>query len=232
MANEAIVKTVNDLIAKGRIQEGMRDEYVALLENNLQHDLLRGADYTNKTKALAQERRDAEQRIQQEYQKVQAERAKLEAWQNQVQGELSKLDALPEMTAKIAAYEQALKDYQIYDQVTVPTVPTVPKQTQPTNPSPVARMRQDEDNPYMTKQNAGQVLRDYAALQSKINNINYEHIKLFGEPLRDDLVSHFFDTGEDPEAHWRVKYGVESKRQQLREQEAQAERAKIREEER
>src|SRR5690242_13088935 len=105
MANESIIRTVDDLIAKGRIQRELRDEYIQHFESGLQNDLLRGADYTNKTKALAQERQQAEQRLQSEYQKLQSERAKLEQWQHQVQGELSKLDALPEMTAKIAAYE-------------------------------------------------------------------------------------------------------------------------------
>lgn len=227
MANESVIRAVDDLIAKGRIQRELRDEYIQHLESNLQNDLLRGADYTNKTKQLAAERTAAEDRLRQEYQRLQAERAKLEQWQSQVQGELSKLDALPAMTAKIAAYEQALKDYQIYDQVSVPEVPKSTYQ-----PSPVEKVIQgNNQNPrFMTMETAGAALRDFALLQSKVSRIQTQHMRLFGEPLDDDLVSHYLDTGEDPEQHWRVKYNVDARRQQADESRRQAEYLKNREE--
>lgn len=230
MANESIVKTVDDLIADGRIPRDLRDEYIQRLENGLQNDLLRGADYTNKTKELANERRAYEDRIRQEQQKLQAERAKLEQWQNNVQGELSKLDALPEMAAKLAAYEQTLRDYQILDQVSVPTLPK--PNYQPTPVEKVIQGQNQSQGRFMTMETAGAALRDFALLQSKVSRIQAQHQKLFGEPLEDDLISHYLDTGEDPEQHWRIKHGVDAKRQQMTIANQEAERAKIREEER
>lgn len=217
------------MIQRGRISRDLRDEYIQHFETNLSSDLLRGADYTNKTKALAQERQQVEQRLQAEYQKLQNDRQRLEQWQHQVQGELSKLDALPEMTAKLAAYEQALKDYQIYDQV---QVPQVPKSTTPSYQPPQQQQQhqQQQGSRFMTVETAGAALRDFAMLQSKVNRIQLEHQRLFGEPMTDDLVSHYLDTGEDPEQHWKVKYNVEARKQQAYETNRQAEMAKLREE--
>lgn len=226
MANESIERAVDDMIAKGRISRDLRDEYIQHFETNLSSDLLRGSDYTNKTKQLADERRAAEQKLQAEYQKLQSDRARLEQWQNQVQGELGKLDALPEMAAKLAAYEQALKDYQIYDQVHVPQIP------KPTAPSyaPPQQQQQQQTGRFMTMETAGAALRDFALLQSKVNRVQLEHQRLFGEPLMDDLISHYLDTGEDPEAHWRVKYNVDARKQHIFETNRLAEMAKLKEE--
>lgn len=230
MPNEAIERAVDDMIQKGRISRDLRDEYIQHFETNLQSDILRGADYTNKTKQLAEEKRANEQRLQAEYQKLQADRARLEQWQHQVQGELSKLDALPEMAAKLAAYEQALKDYQILDQVQVPTLPRNNYQ-----PSPVERVIQGQNQPqqsnrFMTVETAGAALRDFAVLQSKVSRIQAQHMKLFGEALEDDLVGHYLDTGEDPEQHWRIKYAVDARKQHIFETNRLAEIAKIKEE--
>lgn len=231
MANEAIERAVDDLIQQGRVQRELRDEYIRHFETNLQSDLLRGADYTNKTKQLADEKRAYEQRLQADYQKLQQDRARLEQWQNQVQGELSKLDALPELAAKVAAYEQALKDYDIYDRVSVPTVPKTPPTREQMYHNPnLQPTQQQTPGRFMTMETAGAALRDFALLQSKVSRVQAQHMKLFGEPLEDDLVSHYLDTGEDPEAHWRVKYAVDAKKQQIFEANRLAEIAKIREE--
>lgn len=231
MANEAIERAVDDMIQKGRISRDLRDEYIQHFETNLQSDILRGADYTNKTKELANERRAYEQNLQQERQKLQADRARLEQWQNQVQGELSKLDALPEMAAKLAAYEQALKDYQILDQV---QVPQIPKPTLPTREqmyhNPGLQQQQQQQGRFMTMETAGAALRDFALLQSKVSRIQSQHMKLFGEALEDDLVGHYLDTGEDPEQHWRIKYAVDARKQHIFETNRLAEIAKIKEE--
>lgn len=228
MANEAIERAVDDMIQKGRISRDLRDEYIQHFETNLSNDLLRGADYTNKTKQLSQERQAAEQKLQAEYQKLQSDRARLEQWQNQVQGELSKLDALPEMAAKLAAYEQTLKDYNIYDQVSVPTLPKAPQQMF-NNPSPQPQQTQQPGR-FMTVETAGAALREMALLQSKVARIQNQHTKLFGETLEDDLVSHYLDTGEDPEQHWRIKYNVDARKQQIFETNRLAEMAKLKEE--
>jgi hypothetical protein len=226
MPNDAIVRAVDDMIQKGRISRDLRDEYIQHFEQNLSSDLLRGADYTNKTKQLADEKRAYEQKLQAEYQKLQSDRARLEQWQQQVQGELGKLDALPEMAAKLAAYEQALKDYQIYDQV---QVPTLPKATNPSYTPPTVQ-QQPQQAKFMTMQDAGAALREMALLQSKVNRIQNEHQKLFGEFLPDDLVSHYLDTGEDPEQHWRIKYNVDARKSQIFESNRLAEMAKLKEE--
>lgn len=230
MANAAVERAVDDLIAKGRVQRELRDEYIQHFETNLQNDILRGSDYTNKTKELANERRAQEDRIRQEQQKLQADRARLEQWQNQVQGELSKLDSLPEMSAKLAAYEQALRDYQILDQVSVPTVPK-PNNYQPT---PVEKVIQGQNaqpsGRYMTMETAGAALRDFALLQSKVSRIMAQHQQLYKEPLDDDLISHFLETGEDPEQFWRIKYGIDAKRQQMQEDSQRARDEQIKQE--
>lgn len=228
MANESIERAVDDMITKGRISRDLRDEYIRHFEENLSNDLLRGADYTNKTKQLAEERRATEQRLQQEYQKLQSERQKLEQWQGQVQGELSKLDALPEMAAKLAAYEQALKDYQIYDQVSVPAI--LPKSATPSYTPPVQQQQTQSPGEFMTLKTAGAALRDFALLNSKVSRISAQHQKLFGEPLEDDLVAHYLDTGEDPEQYWRVKYAVDARKTQIFEADRLAQVAKIKEE--
>jgi hypothetical protein len=228
MPNEAIEKAVEDLITQGRIPRDLKNEYVSHFEKNLENELLRGADYTNKTKQLAEEKRQLQSQLQSEYQKLQSERQRLEQWQGQVQGELSKLDALPQMAAKLAAYEQALKDYQIYDQVHVPTLPgTTPT---PSYQPPVQPRTEPTDGQFMTLKTAGAALRDFALLQSKVSRIQAQHQKLFGEPLEDDLVGHYLDTGEDPEQHWRVKYAVDQRKQHIFETNRLAEVAKIKEE--
>jgi len=50
MANEAIERAVDDMIAKDRISRDLRDEYINHFETNLSSDLLRGSDYTTKLK--------------------------------------------------------------------------------------------------------------------------------------------------------------------------------------
>ena len=82
----------------------------------------------------------------------------------------------------------------------------------------------------MTMETAAGALRDFALLQSKVNRIQNQHMQLFGQTLEDDLVSHFLDTGEDPEQHWRIKYAVDAKKQQIFEANRLAEMAKIKEE--
>ena|SRR5689334_13136122 len=231
MANEAIERAVDDMIQKGRISRDLRDEYIQHFETNLQNDLLRGADYTNKTKQLSEERRAAEQRLQQEYQKLQSDRARLEQWQGQVQGELSKLDALPEMAAKLAAYEQTLRDYNIYDQVSIPTLPKAPPTREQMFHNPnLQPSQQPQGGKFMTMETAGAALRDFALLQSKVSRIQNQHMKLFGETLEDDLIGHYLDTGEDPEQHWKVKYNVDARKQHIFETNRLAELAKIKEE--
>jgi len=133
MANEAIERAVQSLIDSGRISRDLKNEYVTHLESQLQNEILRGADYTNKTKALAAEKRQIEESLAQERARLNSERAKLAQWQDQVSGQLQEYDRvmkeLPSLTAKISAYEQALNDFQIMDRVQVPNTPAIPSIT-------------------------------------------------------------------------------------------------------
>lgn len=229
MANPAIEKVVDDLISSGRVSRDLRNEYIAQLETGLRDDLLRGSDYTNKTKQLAEEKRQLQQQMESEYSKLQGEKRRLEQWQTQVQGELSKLDQLPEMTATLAAYEQALKDYGVLDRVVVPsmTAKSTPSHTPNAQPH-----QHTTANAFLTKQDAGAALRDFAGLYGRADVIRARHLKLFGDFLEDDLVGHYLETGEDMEKYWRVKYGVESKEQEIARKKEEEWVAKIREEER
>jgi len=218
----------------------MRDQYVNLLAANPELDqefsslFLRGSDYTRKTQQLAEERRDAEAKLRDEWGKFQSEKAKLEQWQGQVQGDLNEynkvIKEMPAVKARMAAAEQALRDYQIYDQVSLPSVDV--SHDSPT-PKPPMQRDQTPTNPhFVTLEDANNAMSKLMALNGKIMKIQAQHQRLFGEPLDDDLIDHFARTGEDPEAHWRVKYGVEAKQAELRTRNEEAERARIREEER
>lgn len=236
MPNEAVEKAVDDLIAKGRISRDLRAEYIRDLESNLQNDLLRGADYTNKTKSLAAERRQAEEWLNQERQKIQAERQRLEHWQNQVGSQLEDYDKvmkeLPSLTARVSAYEQALKDYQIYDKIDIPSVsPSIPSITdRKEQPRSMPEKNPPADAPWLSREAAAGALKEFALLNGKIAKIQAQHMRLFGEPLDDDLYSHYMETGEDPERHWAVKYNVQGKREEINQKTREAEIAKMREE--
>jgi len=85
------------------------------------------------------------------------------------------------------------------------------------------------DVPFLTRDAAAGALREFAVLTGKMSKIQAQHQKLFNEPLDDDLISHFFETGQDPEEHWRVKYNVEGKRNEIAARNREAEIAKMRE---
>jgi hypothetical protein len=212
----------------------MRTEYVSLIERGLGDHLLRGSDYTNKTKALAEERRQAEAWIQQERQKLQLERQKLDGWYNQVQGELQEYESVKkEVLPKVAAYEQALKDYRlddgrpILDAVNVPqrTIPPAPSYQPPANPT-----NPQVTNKYLTVDDANKFGGNLLNLMKTVTKIGNEHQRLFGQPLDDDLIEHFTETGQDPYEHWRVKYAVDNRKAELAQQQRDAEYAKMKEE--
>jgi hypothetical protein len=221
MPNEAIERTVDDLIAKGRIPKDMRDTYVRDLENGFGAELLRGADYTKKTQQLANEKRQYEQWVEQERQKVQAERERLSQWQQRAEGELGRM---PELTARLAAAEQALRDYKIYEEVNLPPIGAAPAQSRQT-----FQPQQTQQMNGLSREEAASYIRDLTILQGKVNKINAQHMRLFGEPLDDDLVTHYLTTGEDPEQHWRVKYAVENRQAEMQTKKREAEYASMKE---
>lgn len=233
MANKAIEDAVDDLIRKGRVAESLRDEYIRHFESNLQNDLLRGADYTRKTQQLAEERRQNEARIRQEQAQLQEERNRLQQWQGQAQQDLEDYSRIarqmPELTAKVAAYEQMLKDYSVpYDQLVTPAVPT----PEPRKAVPPMQTTPEPQKDSLSRDEAAAYIRDLTVLNGKAMRINAQHMKLYGEPLEEDLVTQFLTTGQDMEEYWRVKYSVDAKKAELQTRAREAEVAKIREEER
>lgn len=239
MPNQEIERVVDGMIQSGRISRDMRDVYIRDLESGLGDHLLRGSDYTNKTKELANARREAEAWLQNERQKVMEERKKLDNWYGQVQGELSETARIREereaLNARLAAAEQALRDYSIYDQVNLPpaskggTLP--PPVNPPHNPSytPPNPNANPGSLPYLTRDEFNNAVAGWMTLQNKLDRIKAEHQRLFNEPLQDDLITHFQQTGQDPEEHWRVKYAVENRRAEVQSRQREAEIAKIRE---
>ena len=223
MANEAIERIVDQQIAAGRISREMRDTYIRDWEAGLGDQLLRGSDYTNKTKQLAEERRRFQEAVEAEKQKFQQERQRLDQWRERAEGELGKV---PELTARLAAAEQALRDYKIYDEVQLPAIGN----GTPTPPARTFQPRQPQEQPAgLTREEAAAYIRDLTILQGKANRIGIQHMRLYNEPLEEDLVTHYLTTGEDPEQYWKVKYGVEQKQRELQAKNEEAKEAAMRE---
>lgn len=224
MANEAIERLVDQQIAAGRISKDLRDTYIRDWETGLGDQLLRGSDYTKKTQQLAEERRQFNAAVEQEKQKIIHERQRLEQWREGAERELGKV---PELTTRLAAAEQALKDYKIYEEV---NLPPINNNSVPTPPVRQYQPRQPQDQPAgLTREEAASYIRDLTILQGKANRIGIQHMKLYGEPLDDDLVSHYLTTGEDPEQYWRVKYGVEQRQREIQAKTEEAKEAAMRE---
>lgn len=235
MPNQEIERVVDGMIQSGRISRDMRDVYIRDLESGLGDHLLRGSDYTNKTKELANARREAEIHFQNEKQKIQEERLKLEQWYRKVEGELDAANRVREereaLNARLAAAEQALKDYSIYDQVNLPPANNGSRTTPPVNPPHNPSYTPPNPNanpgslPYLTRDEFNNAVAGWMTLQNKLDKIKAEHQRLFNEPLQDDLITHFQQTGQDPEEHWRVKYAVENRRAEVQAKNREAEEA-------
>jgi len=129
---DQVTEQVDQLIAEGAISSAMRDRYIELLAADdataqaFANRMLRGADYTHKTQALAAQRREQEAKLQQQREQLAAERAALQTWEQEVKTEITRLRGLeqqtPELMARVAAYETALKNYNLMDEVQVPTL--------------------------------------------------------------------------------------------------------------
>jgi hypothetical protein len=227
MPNQEIEKVVDGLIQSGRVSREHRDFYVGQLESGLGDHLLRGSDYTKKTQELAEARRQFDQQVAQERAKLTERQQKLENWYNGVENDLRSYDHLKQ---EAAAYKQKLQDYNIYDEA------EQPRQTNPTPRQPVDPRQTQlpaEKRP-LTVEEGNRFASDMLLLQSKLNRIQNEHFRVFGQPLPadEDLVAHFMKTGDDPELYWRTKYNVEGKKAELESQSRLAYEEKIRAEER
>ena len=239
---EQIAQVVDGMIASGRIQQGMRDQYLDMMakDDSLAQEFagmfMRHNDYTRKTQEVAEQRRQLEAERQAELQKFQSERQALQQWERDVKDEIARLKTFeqqtPELMAKVAAYEQALTDYNLKDQVVVaPTIPTAQPQG-----APAAMTQQPQSTQpagYISRDEAEQAFRQYMNLQGTAFALAGEHQKLFGEPLTEDIVSQALAAGEpDVRKYWEIKFNAQGRRSELAAKEQEAERARIREEER
>lgn len=239
MANEAIERIVDQQIAAGRISKDFRDTYIRDWETGLGDQLLRGDDYTNKTKKLADAKREAEAWFQNEKQKMAEDRRKLDSWYSGVKDELDGATRQREeyiaLNARLAAAEQALKDYSIHDQVNLPPINnggrSTPPVNPPHNPSYVPPAPHQPANPgalpYLTRDEFNSAVTGWMTLQNKMDRIKTEHQRLFNEPLLDDIVTHSLQTGQDPEEYWRVKFAVENRRAEVNAKQREAEEAAL-----
>lgn len=245
-ATEQVRGIVDELVSTGRIRGDEKDNYLTLLAGDPARAevfagmLLRGKDYTVKSQQLAEQRREVERLKTQEQQTWAAKRQELENWQRAAQAELDEAKRLgqnvAQLSAKVAAYEQALRDYQLLESVQVPTevnsmdyqnpnrTPVAPVQAaQPVNPT----------NEYLGRDEAARVLQQVVTMTGEAMVLAARHQKLFGQPLDSNLIQEALQAGEENlDRYWRTKYNVEAKESELRQQEMDAERNRIREEER
>ena len=235
---EQIAETVDGWVKAGRIQEGMRGQYIEMLtQGGLDQEVagmfMRHSDYTRKTQEVAEERRRLEAERADAQQQFATRRAALEEWERDVKGEIERLKKLesqyPEMTARIAAYEQALEDYGLIEQVKVALPQRDPNMPPTTNPT--ATQQQAAAN-YLTRDEVGQFAQQLLSMQGSAFAIAGEHQRLFGQPLTDDIISEAIAANQDVRTFWESKYNVPGKRAEVAAREREAEIAKIREEER
>lgn len=232
---QQIEQTVDEMVKAGRIQEAMRGQYVDLLakDEGVAQDFagrfMRHDDYTRKTMEIARQRQEQEAQFQQR-------RQELEQWERDARAEMATLkaqaDQTPELRAKVAAYEQALRDFNMMEHVQVPPAPGgQPAVPQPANPYAPAQAQQTPGN-YLTREEVSQFAQQLLNLQSTTLRIAGQHQRLFGQPLEDDIITEAVAAGQDPQTYWEAKFNVAGKRAELQAKERDAEIARIREEER
>ena len=237
---QQIEATVDGLIREGRIGQGMRDQYIQMLAADdktaeyFASTLSKGEDYTRKTQELAAQRRQQEQELADMRSGIERERQNLQQWQTQAMGELQRLQGLEGsqavLAAKVAAYEQALRDYQLLDQVQVPTVPTSAAPMAPAQPwgqPPASRPAQPAQSQFIGRDEAASVLREMMQMQEKGLLLAQRHQQLFGQPLMDPIVSESLAAGQDVEAYWRAKFNVGAREAEVAAKTREAEIAAI-----
>jgi len=242
---EQIAADVDRLVKEGAIAEGMRQQYIDLFSKDEKAQqrfaglLSMDRDYTNKSKANAEWKRQQEAELEAERQRFALERAALEQWERDARAEVDRLKRLevqyPELTAKIAAYEQAIEDYGLKEQVKIPTIsredvmPTYP--TQPASPASPAVPATAQGN-YLTREDVGNFAQQLLSMQGTAFAIAGEHQRLFGQPLSDDIITEAMNAQQDIRQYWESKYNVQGKRAEIAQRDKEAEIARIREEER
>lgn len=240
---EQIEATVNEMVKAGRIQEGMRAQYVDLLAKDeavaqeFAGRFMRHDDYTRKTQEVARQRQEQEAKIRAEEARVAQERQALQQWEAEAKAEMARLrglaDQYPELHSKVAAYEQALADFNMTEHVKIPTVGGGQPAVTPTNPyAPPQAPAQPAQGNYLTREDVGQFAQQMLELNAKTLRIAGQHQRLFGQPLEDDIIMEAMTAGQDPQQYWEAKYNVPGKRAEIQAREREAEIARIREEER
>lgn len=234
---EQISTTVEAMVAAGRIQPQMREEYMKLLAANddLASDFagmfMRHNDYTRKTQELAEQRRQQEAAIAAERQRVASEQAALKQWEQEARAEMDRLkqqaNQTPELMARVAAYETALEAYGLKDKVTVPTFAPAQPQGVPPMTAPAAPTG---PLPYLTRDEGVGAIRELTSLYSQAMLIAGEHQRLFGQPLTEDLINESLNTGRPIRELWEAKHNVAAKRSEIEARDRQQWEEKLRQE--
>jgi len=249
-AVEQVRGIVDGLIGQGKIDASQRDQYLSMLAGDdakaqlFSSMLLMGSDYTRKTQAVAEERRKLEAENLKLQSSWQAKRQELEVWEAQAKQELARANTLmskdvPELTAKVAAYEQALRDYDLMDRVQVPTFTPDNKSANMdyiNNQKPSTNLGEATpstlNSSYLGREEALTAMRQLVDLTGDSMMIAARHQELFGRPLDSNIVKDAMASGQDLNTYWRMRYNVEAREAEVAQKKREDEIARIREEER
>lgn len=233
---EQIEANVQRLVSEGAIPAGMEAEYVKLFTNNPKAQerfatvLSMDRDYTQKSQANAQWRREQDQQLAQERQRIQAEEQRLRQWETQANAEIQRLQAermTPETAARLAALETVVANYNLGEAVTVPPVVQRPP-VQPTIPPPQGAAMPANDNNYLSREEGVGAIRDLTSIYSQALMVSNEHFALFGKPLTDDLVTESINTGRPVRELYEAKHNPAGRRAELEQQNRAAQEAALR----
>lgn len=220
-----ITENVDALVKEGAIPEGMRDAYIDMMAKDdkvaerFAGMLMRGSDYTRKTQALAEQRRQQEAEIAAERQRVLAEQQALKQWETETKAEIERLrqfaDQSPHLQAQIARYEQKLSDYNLLedgDKVAIPTPTPKGESAMPTPQTPVTQTNANN----LTREDAASAIRDLMIMQGDLIAVAGEHQRLFGQPLADNIMQEALNAGEQNiRSYWERKFNVGGKRAEV-----------------
>jgi len=218
-----ISENVDALVKDGAIPADMRDRYIEMMAadekvaERFAGMLMRGSDYTRKTQALAEQRRQQEAEIAAERQRVLAEQQALKQWEMETKAEVERLrqyaDQYPHIQAQIARYEQKLSDYNLLEDGDKIPVPTPQPKGEPAMPTqPVTQTNSNN----LTREDAASAIRDLMIMQGDLMAVAGEHQRLFGQPLSDNIMQEALNAGEQNiRSYWEKKFNVGGKRAEV-----------------
>jgi hypothetical protein len=241
---QQIEARVDAAISAGKLAQAERQEAIEFLTKSpgrtefFAQELAGGKYFTERAMKEAEDRRARQQELEQERQKIQAERTRLEIWSRDARAELDRARQIEQDREQLirenAALRQVARDYNIKDEEVVvpqpkPQVP-VEERIQPTHDG---RLRDMATGKFVSEEQASQALQNIIAMTSKAMAVQAEHQRLFGAPLEDSLIEEAIAAGQtDVRQYWETKYNVSARKAQLAEDQRNQEIAKIREEER